>query len=73
MQVAPFLHRRRAGYVGIGKMTMMLIRLFKRVRRGLRRFHAVIAAARLRRLRNELICHGGFVIARDASPPPVRR
>jgi hypothetical protein len=27
----------------------------------------VIAAARLRRLRNELICHGGFVTASDAS------
>ena len=49
---------------------MMAIRLIKRVRRGLRRFHAAIAAARLRRLRNELIGHSGFVTARDALRQP---
>jgi hypothetical protein len=54
-------------------MTMMLTGLIKRVRRGLRRFKAAIAADRLRRLRNELVCHGGFVATRDASHHPTWR
>ena len=51
---------------------MMLTGLIKRVRWGLRRFQAAIAAARLRRLRNELVCHGGFVATREVSRRPPR-
>jgi hypothetical protein len=72
-QITFFPHRQRARHVGSGGMTMMLTGLIKRARRGLRRLQAAIAAGRLRRLRNELVCHGGFVATRDASHHPTWR
>lgn len=48
----------------------MLDRTIRRLRRSLKRIHAAIAAARLRRLRNELLCHGGFVGAPDIGRRP---
>jgi hypothetical protein len=53
-------------------MKAMSVFLIRRLRRGLKRIHAAIAAAKLHRLRNELMCRGGFV-ATPSIVPDARR
>lgn len=48
----------------------MLNKTIRRLRRSLKQIHAAIAAAKLRRLRNELMCHHGVVATPDASHRP---
>ena len=47
--------------------------LIRRLRRSLKKIHAAIAAAKLRRLRNELICRGGYVATPSIVPEAARR
>jgi hypothetical protein len=50
----------------------MLARTIRRLRKALSKIHAAIAAAKLRRLRNELMCRGGFVTTPPAAADAVR-
>ena len=51
----------------------MLAHVVKRFRRALKRVHAAIAAAKLRRLRNELICRGGPAATASSAPDDARQ
>jgi hypothetical protein len=53
-------------------MKAMRVLLIRRLRRSFKKIHAAIAAAKLRRLRNELICRGGYVATPSIVPDAVR-
>ncbi|UFZ03763.1 hypothetical protein LQG66_31920 [Bradyrhizobium ontarionense] len=57
---------------GFGRGVALLPRTLRRVRTALRTIHAAIAAAKIRRLRRELMLRGGYVGAPSIAPDPAR-
>lgn len=66
-----YLHRDSRGF-GKGRAGP-LPRAIRKVRNALRTIHAAIAAAKIRRLRNELMMRGSSVRAPSIAPVPIRR
>ncbi len=64
----------RDGVRGFGKGgAEPLPRAIRKVRNAFRKIHVAIAAAKIRRLRNELMLRGGHVGAPSIAPGPIRR
>ena len=66
------LHRATARGFGRGR-TAPVARTINRMRAAFRTIHAAIAAAKIRRLRNELMLRGSHAGAPSIVPDPVRQ